>query len=123
MVQTAIAGSILAIGAAPFAMQVAASLVNVIMNTGLNRYGGDIAVSGMGIVSSITTLILMPLFGINQGLQPLSGTITVPAGMIGSKCTEKGDIGCNLSSPHWALQSQSFFLSIWSAFSTKKMRL
>lgn len=72
-VQTAIAGSILAIGAAPFAMQVAASLVNVIMNTGLNRYGGDIAVSGMGIVSSITTLILMPLFGINQGLQPIIG--------------------------------------------------
>jgi putative MATE family efflux protein len=65
--------SILSIGAAPFAMQLAASLVNVILNTSLNTYGGDIAVSGMGIVSSFLTLFLMPLFGINQGLQPIIG--------------------------------------------------
>lgn len=64
---------ILAIGAAPFAMQLAASLVNVIFNTSLNTYGGDIAVSGMGIVSSFFTLFLMPLFGLNQGLQPIIG--------------------------------------------------
>lgn len=72
-IQRNIARNILAIGTAPFAMQVAASLVNVIMNTDLNLYGGDIAVSGMGIVSSIMTLFLMPLFGINQGLQPIIG--------------------------------------------------
>lgn len=64
---------IMSIGAAPFAMQLAASLVNVILNTSLTTYGGDIAVSGMGIVSSIATLFLMPLFGINQGLQPIIG--------------------------------------------------
>lgn len=68
-----IALQIMAIGAAPFAMQLAASLFNVILNTSLNTYGGDIAVSGMGIVSSILTLFLMPLFGINQGLQPIIG--------------------------------------------------
>jgi len=72
-VQLGITIDILAIGLAPFFMQMAASLVNVILNTGLNTYGGDIAVSGMGIVSSIMTLILMPLFGINQGLQPIIG--------------------------------------------------
>ena len=65
--------SILAIGLAPFAMQLAASLVNVILNTSLENFGGDIAVSGMGIVSSIMTLFLMPLFGLNQGLQPIIG--------------------------------------------------
>ncbi len=68
-----IATSIISIGLAPFAMQLAASLVNVILNTGLKIYGGDIAISGMGIVSSIMTLFLMPLFGINQGLQPIIG--------------------------------------------------
>jgi Na+-driven multidrug efflux pump len=43
------------------------------MNKSLTVYGGDIAVSGMGIVMSITMLILMPIFGINQGAQPIIG--------------------------------------------------
>ena len=68
-----IATRIISIGFAPFAMQLAASLVNVILNTSLKIYGGDIAISGMGIVASIGTLFLMPLFGINQGLQPIIG--------------------------------------------------
>jgi Na+-driven multidrug efflux pump len=43
------------------------------MNKSLTLYGGDIAVSGMGVVMSLTTLILMPIFGINQGVQPIIG--------------------------------------------------
>lgn len=35
------------------------------------RLWGDMTISGMGIVTSIQALILMPLFGINQGLQPI----------------------------------------------------
>jgi putative MATE family efflux protein len=66
-------GSILALGAAPFAMQIAASVLNFIMNTGLGKYGGDVAISGMGIVNSIITLMIMPIFGINQGVQPIIG--------------------------------------------------
>ncbi|HHV71266.1 MAG TPA: MATE family efflux transporter [Clostridia bacterium] len=64
---------IFAVGSAPFAMQMAASLLNAILNRGLSTYGGDVAVSGMGIVMSIATLILMPVFGINQGIQPIIG--------------------------------------------------
>lgn len=63
----------LALGAAPFAMQVASSVLNFIMNKGLNTYGGDVAVSGMGIVNSVVTLLIMPIFGINQGMQPIIG--------------------------------------------------
>ena len=66
-------GKILALGVAPFAMQIASSVLNFIMNKGLNTYGGDTAVSGMGIVNSIVTLLIMPIFGINQGLQPIIG--------------------------------------------------
>jgi putative MATE family efflux protein len=66
-------GKIAAIGAAPFAMQMAASLQNMIMNKSLVNFGGDVAVSGMGIVMSIMTLMIMPLFGINQGVQPIIG--------------------------------------------------
>lgn len=61
------------LGMAPFLMQLAASLLNWIMNKSLITYGGDIAVSGMGVVMSITMLILMPIFGINQGVQPIIG--------------------------------------------------
>nr|WP_312578638.1 MATE family efflux transporter [Sedimentibacter sp.] len=65
--------NILALGAAPFAMQLAASVQNFIMNTSLATYGGDIAISGMGVVNSILTLMIMPIFGINQGAQPIIG--------------------------------------------------
>lgn len=68
-----IVGRIIALGMAPFLMQLAASVLNAIMNKSLNIYGGDIAVSGMGVVNSITMLILMPVFGINQGAQPIIG--------------------------------------------------
>lgn len=68
-----IVGKILALGTAPFLMQMAASVLNAIMNKSLTVYGGDIAVSGMGVVMSITMLILMPIFGINQGAQPIIG--------------------------------------------------
>ncbi|AKL96871.1 MATE efflux family protein [Clostridium aceticum] len=64
---------IVALGSAPFAMQIAASFLNVLMNKSLTTYGGDIAISGMGVITSIMTLILMPIFGINQGVQPIIG--------------------------------------------------
>ncbi len=66
-------GHIIALGLAPFAMQLAASVLNFIMNRRLGEFGGDIAISGMGIVNSIVTLMIMPLFGINQGAQPIIG--------------------------------------------------
>lgn len=71
--QIKIVTKIVALGTAPFLMQMAASVLNAIMNKSLNIYGGDIAVSGMGVVISITMLILMPIFGINQGVQPIIG--------------------------------------------------
>ncbi len=64
---------IVSIGSAPFAMQFVASILMVIMNNSLQNYGGDIAISVMGIVNSIALLILMPIFGINQGVQPIIG--------------------------------------------------
>ena len=64
---------ILLIGSAPFAMQLAASVVHATINKQLLHYGGDIAISIMGVIFSITTIILMPIFGINQGTQPIVG--------------------------------------------------
>ncbi|NLU07087.1 MAG: MATE family efflux transporter [Clostridiales bacterium] len=64
---------IFSIGMSPFAMQLASSLVNVILNRSLFIYGGDLAIGAMGIINSITTIIFMPIFGINQGSQPVIG--------------------------------------------------
>lgn len=65
--------SIFAIGMSPFSMQVAASAVNVILNKSLAIYGGDLAIGAFGIINGIATIILMPIFGINQGSQPIIG--------------------------------------------------
>jgi len=65
--------SIVAIGSPPFAMQIAAATLNAILNHQLHRYGGDLAISVMGIVYAVTLFIAMPVFGINQGAQPIIG--------------------------------------------------
>ena len=65
--------SIFAIGISPFTMQIAQSAVQVVSNNSLQAYGGDIAVSGMTIVNSVAMIFLMPIFGLNQGLQPIIG--------------------------------------------------
>lgn len=64
---------IFAVGSAPFAMQLAASLVQVISNNTLKIYGGDLAIGAMATISAIAMMFLMPIFGINQGSQPIIG--------------------------------------------------
>lgn len=64
---------IVSIGLSPFLMQLAASIITIILNKGLATYGGDTAIAAMGIINSVSMLILMPIFGINQGSQPIIG--------------------------------------------------
>ena len=64
---------ILVIGAAPFLMQLAASVLQALLNRALVRFGGDVAISAMGVVMSIMMLILLPVIGISQGAQPIIG--------------------------------------------------
>ncbi|NTV90637.1 MAG: MATE family efflux transporter [Clostridiales bacterium] len=68
-----IVAQIVTIGFAMFAMQVAQSVLTAIMNKSLLKYGGDVAISAIGIVNTLATLIVMPIVGINQGAQPLIG--------------------------------------------------
>lgn len=64
---------IFSIGMSPFAMQFAASIITILLNSSLLKYGGNIAIAAMGVINSLTLLILMPIFGINQGSQPIIG--------------------------------------------------
>jgi Na+-driven multidrug efflux pump len=78
----AIVKQIMAFGSAQFLLQFIMSGVQLLYNTSMGWYGaealgvangGDIALSGMRINQAITMLILMPVFGINQGAQPILG--------------------------------------------------
>lgn len=65
--------SIFAIGMSPFAIQLASSVINVLANTTLKANGGDYAIGAMSILISIAMIFLMPIFGLNQGAQPIIG--------------------------------------------------
>lgn len=64
---------ILSIGMAPFAMQLAASLVQATFNTQLIRFGSDVAVGAMGIINSVVIMIIMSMIAINMAMQPIVG--------------------------------------------------
>jgi len=65
--------SIFAIGSAPFAMQLASSVIIAVFNRQLASHGGDLAISVFGIVHSTAMMFMMPIFGISQGAQPIIG--------------------------------------------------
>ncbi len=65
--------NILSIGISPFLMQIAASLVGVISNRTLLEYGGEVAIAAMGVIHSISSIIFLPILGVNQGCRPIIG--------------------------------------------------
>ena len=65
--------SILSIGVAPFTLQLVASMTGTILNNALRSYGGAMAISAMGAIQSVLQFFQMPLYGLNQGGQPIIG--------------------------------------------------
>ena len=66
-------GKIASIGLSPFLLQLAASVTLFIFNNHLLLYGGEMAVAAMGVINRTAMMLLMPIFGINQGAQPIIG--------------------------------------------------
>lgn len=65
--------NILGIGMSPFAMNVCACVVVIFINTGLARYGGDMAVGAYGIANKVAFMFIMVTMGLNQGMLPIAG--------------------------------------------------
>ncbi len=63
--------SSLSLGMGPFVMQFTESVIITCFNTSLLKYGGDIAVGSMTILSSIMQFAMLPLSGMTQGSQPI----------------------------------------------------
>lgn len=62
----------IALGTAAFVMQASESVISVCFNSSLLRYGGDIAVGAMTILTSVMQFAMLPLQGIAQGAQPIT---------------------------------------------------
>lgn len=61
----------LALGIATFIMQASESVISVCFNSSLQKYGGDIAVGAMTILTSVMQFAMLPLQGLGQGAQPI----------------------------------------------------
>ena len=61
----------LALGSAVFIMQASESVISVCFNSSLLKYGGDIAVGAMTILTSVMQFAMLPLQGLGQGAQPI----------------------------------------------------
>ncbi len=60
-----------ALGLATFIMQASESVISVCFNSSLLKYGGDIAVGAMTILTSVMQFAMLPLQGLGQGAQPI----------------------------------------------------
>ena len=96
---------VLALGLSPFVMQSTESLVNIALNSSLQRFGGDLAVGTMTIIGSVMQFCLMPLSGLTQSAQPIIGYNYGAKQMDRVKTTFKILLICSLafSSGMWLL--------------------
>lgn len=63
--------SISALGISPFVMRSTESLVSIVLNSGMQTYGGDLYVGSITIMQSVMQLLSAPLGGFTQGVQPI----------------------------------------------------
>ena len=61
----------LALGLSLFIMQASESIISVCFNSSLLKYGGDVAVGAMTILTSVMQFAMLPLQGLGQGAQPI----------------------------------------------------
>lgn len=66
-----IAKNTISLGVSPFIMQVTESAILVVFNKGLLKYGGDTYVGAMTIMQSVMQLLIIPVQGFTQGVQPI----------------------------------------------------
>lgn len=68
-----VVGAIVAVGSPQFVMQTASAVMYGLLNRQAGRYGGDVAISVMNIIWALVLIVGMPVFGLNQGSQPVIG--------------------------------------------------
>ncbi len=97
--------SCMALGLAPFIMQASESVIMVCFNSSLLKYGGDVAVGAMTILTSVMQFSMLPVQGLGQGAQPIISYNFGAANKERVKKTFKLLIICNVT----------FTLTLWAA--------
>lgn len=71
--QRTLTKEIFSIGLSPFIVHICTSLIAVVMNRQLLRFGDDVSVAAYGIINSVMSLMTMLILGLTQGMQPIVG--------------------------------------------------
>lgn len=66
-----ILGSVFSLGISPFIMNATESFISIVLNHGLQAYGGDLHVGSLTIMQSIMQLFSAPINGFTQGMMPI----------------------------------------------------
>lgn len=66
-----IMGKIMSLGVSPFVMRSTESLISIVINSSLQKYGGDVYVGSYTIMQSMMQMYAAPLGGFTQGVQPI----------------------------------------------------
>ena len=68
-----IMGRILAMGFSNFTMKLTESAVQLVCNLQLSAFGGDMYITAMTVINSVRQVIMMPMHGLSEGMQPVVG--------------------------------------------------
>ncbi|MFA6857559.1 MAG: MATE family efflux transporter [Treponema sp.] len=63
--------NMLSLGASPFVMQATEALISIVMNSGLQKYGGDLYVGALTVMQAVMQFATVPAGGFSQGIQPV----------------------------------------------------
>ncbi len=118
-----IIGSIAALGISPFVMQSTESLINIVFNSGLQHYGGDLYVGSMTILQSVMQLFILPVQGITMGTQPIISYNYGAKNFDRVKQTFKCSLGVTFTVTCICSLSAIFFPTVFASMFTKDAEL
>ncbi len=72
-IEATMAKNTIVLGTATFVRQIGTSIIALLANNLLGIYSGDLAIAAYGLIIRLTTIFLLPTFGLNQGIQPIIG--------------------------------------------------
>ncbi len=70
-IEKRIVAKVMSLGVSPFIMQATESMISIVMNSGLQKYGGDLYVGTLTIMQSVMQFVSIPVSGFTQGVQPI----------------------------------------------------
>lgn len=72
-IQKEILGKSIVLGTPSFIQSAGLSILVLLINTSVGRYGGDAAITTYGMIHKLLLIVIMPVLGVVQGFQPIAG--------------------------------------------------